>query len=115
MRLTTYDNELILKSGPHGCSVVAAPPTRSRRSSTVTCAPRRASSPAATRPLCPPPTTTTSNALPAADMKGARLTAGNGLLEVRAGDVGEACAPRLETGHPRGRVLRTLVGAPQVE
>src|SRR6476646_5608567 len=61
MRLTTYDSELILNADPHGCSVVAAPPTLARRSSTVTRAPRRASRPAATRPLCPPPTTTTSN------------------------------------------------------
>ena len=27
MRLTTYESAVILKSGPHGCSVIAAPPT----------------------------------------------------------------------------------------
>src|SRR3954451_24740579 len=61
MRLTTYDKALILNADPHGCSVVAAPPTLARRSRTVTRAPRRESRPAATRPLWPPPTTTTSN------------------------------------------------------
>ena len=27
MRLTTYESAVILNVGPHGCSVVAAPPT----------------------------------------------------------------------------------------
>ena len=54
---------MILKSGPHGCSVVAAPPTCVAALEHRDAAPRRASSPAATSPLCPPPTTTTSNAV----------------------------------------------------
>src|SRR3954447_17497405 len=61
MRLTTYESAVILKSGPQGCSVMAAPPPTSRRSNTVTRAPCLARRPAATRPLWPPPITTTSN------------------------------------------------------
>ena len=35
MRLITYDSDVTLKSGPQGCSVIAAPPTTGRDSSTV--------------------------------------------------------------------------------
>src|SRR5206468_9559942 len=75
MRLTTYDSAVTVKSGPHGCSEIAAPPTTSRRSSTVTLAPRLARRPAATRPLWPPPITTTVGA-PAVTAR--RLPTGSG-------------------------------------
>ena len=60
IRLTTYDSDVTLKSGPHGISVTAAPPVVSRASSTTVRSPARARYAAATRPLWPPPTTIAS-------------------------------------------------------
>ena len=42
IRLITYDSAVILKSGPHGVSVVAAPPVVERASSTTVRRPARA-------------------------------------------------------------------------
>ena len=61
IRLITYDSDVTLKSGPQGCSVIAAPPTTGRDSSTVVRSPALARNAAATRPLWPPPTITASH------------------------------------------------------
>ncbi len=66
IRLITYESEVTLKSGPHGCSVMAAPPTSGRDSSTAVRSPALARNAAATRPLWPPPTITASHANPSA-------------------------------------------------
>ena len=57
IRLITYESAVTLNSGPHGVSVVAAPPVFGRASSTSGVMPARARKAAATSPLCPPPTT----------------------------------------------------------
>ena len=42
IRLITYESAVTLKSGPHGVSVVAAPPVVARASSTTVRSPARA-------------------------------------------------------------------------